>query len=309
MIITDDEKFAHELNKKGYKAVLEGDNPTRTALGAIASVVDEFEEYDVIIQYQPTSPFVRPEHLTEAIEKLFVNKHDSVVSIKQMTDHPVRTLQIVGNEVHPYGGFYDDRILNRQDLPDAFKFNGAFYVRRRYLYEEFARRPEGFALGNSIGFVLMGRRESVDINDEFDWELAKFIAEGMHPPKPPVKVAVVGSEERRWAPEQKAKAKYKIRKILESYDNPVLVSGACPRGGVDIWAEEIADSMGIEKIIFPAKVYRWDGSGGFKERNIKIAETCDVLYDIEPKGKRSGGTWTLEYAEKLGKPTHRIEIE
>lgn len=123
------------------------------------------------------------------------------------------------------------------------------------------------------------------------------------------KVAIVGSEEKKWTPEQKKRAVELIREILSAYGNPVLVSGGCHRGGVDIWAEEAADDLGIKKIIFPATKHRWSGAGGYRERNIKIAETCDVLYDIEPKGKRSGGTWTLEYAEKLGKPVYKIEIE
>lgn len=79
----------------------------------------------------------------------------------------------------------------------------------------------------------------------------------------------------------------------------------------------------------------------FKPRNIKVATVSDVLYDIEPKGScrhckgigfigrlipkflrepikkckyckgtgvYSGGTWTLRYAEKLGKEVHQIVI-
>lgn len=85
---------------------------------------------------------------------------------------------------------------------------------------------------------------------------------------------------------------------------------------------------------------------GFHSRNIQIAEASDVLYDIEPKGSckhcggkgkvtkvvkgvfseydgtaieicryclgtgnYSGGTWTMRYAEKLGKETHLVVIE
>ena len=84
----------------------------------------------------------------------------------------------------------------------------------------------------------------------------------------------------------------------------VLVSGHCPKGGVDIWAEEIADELGIKKEIYPAEVNQWNDrycyeSGhthmgetvvdytrkmkGYRSRNIQIAEACDVLYCIVPK--------------------------
>jgi len=123
-------------------------------------------------------------------------------------------------------------------------------------------------------------------------------------------VAIVGSEEKYWTDEQKRRVKDIIRKILTSYLNPVLVSGGCHRGGVDIWAEEVADELGIKKLIFPARVHRWSGKGGYRDRNIKIAKACDVIYDIEPvqRKKLSGGYWTLEYARKLGKKVSLIRV-
>lgn len=72
---------------------------------------------------------------------------------------------------------------------------------------------------------------------------------------------------------------------------------------------------------------------GYKSRNIKIAEECDVLYCIVPynwdnfnmqppyddyswcrhckvwKHPTNGGCWTLKKAKKLGKETHLVVIE
>jgi len=181
-----------------------------------------------------------------------------------------------------------------------------------------------------------------------------------------MKIAIVGAEEAKWTKEQKEKAQNIIRCIFVRCSMPkdltaeelelqldrpwfslvkgdlILVSGHCPKGGVDIWAEEIANRLGIQKEIYPAQVKRWhdrticpwcEGAirggregrlttcrhcgrvvfpkrlKGYRSRNIQIAKACDVLYDIEPEGKRSGGTWTLEYAKKLGKEVHKIEIE
>jgi len=125
-----------------------------------------------------------------------------------------------------------------------------------------------------------------------------------------IRVAFVGSEERKWSEEQKRRAKRLIVDIVLSYValgyDVVVVSGRCPRGGVDIWAEEIADQLGLSKQIYPPEKPRWYY---YKKRNILIAENCDVLYDIEPKGKRSGGTWTMRYAKRLGKPVFLVEID
>ena len=125
-----------------------------------------------------------------------------------------------------------------------------------------------------------------------------------------IKIAIVGSEENKWSEEQKERAKEVIEKIFRDYldvgYDVVLISGGCPKGGVDVWAEEIADRMGIKKRIFRPEKNGWYY---YRKRNVKIARSCDVIYDIEPKGKRSGGTWTLGFARKIGKHGELIEID
>jgi len=177
------------------------------------------------------------------------------------------------------------------------------------------------------------------------------------------RVAVVGSESKYWTPEQRTEVMKKIKEIFideaireiqraideipsEEYKkrlfyNPYahlrriqLVSEGCPKGGVDIWAETVADVLGIEKDIKYPEVGQWDDleeykpevdlskapllespmvhtrKKGYKSRNIEIAEICDVLYCIDPKGrKRSGARWTMAYAQKLGKETHLVLVE
>jgi len=172
-----------------------------------------------------------------------------------------------------------------------------------------------------------------------------------------MKIAIVGAQESKWTKEQKKKVKEAIE-IIFFHDcgfdrNITLVSGHCPYGGVDIWAEEIADDLKIKKEIYKSLVNQWEdskqkcnichGTGmkdmgwhkrfgewehdkeacdnfgcikgwqklrGYKSRNIQIAEVCDILYCIEPKGRtRSGGIWTMNYAKKLGKKVYLVKIE
>jgi hypothetical protein len=119
-----------------------------------------------------------------------------------------------------------------------------------------------------------------------------------------MRIAIVGAEESKWSKEQQRKVKQTIKQILGSAlelfkpDDVILVSGHCPKGGVDIWAEEIAKELGIKTEIYAPEVNQWEdekmiehGVGysqvykirkGYKSRNILIAEACDILYDIEP---------------------------
>jgi len=160
-----------------------------------------------------------------------------------------------------------------------------------------------------------------------------------------MKIAIVGADERKWNKEQKKRAKHKIQEIFCKYGIPhwasnkefihhwdwskiTLISGGCHRRGVDIWAEEIANKLGIKKEIYPAEVHQWEDKEvfdkdwdcgatalvhhqrGYRSRNIEIAEACDILFDIEPKGRtHGGGIWTMDYAKKLGKEVYQIVIE
>ena len=151
-----------------------------------------------------------------------------------------------------------------------------------------------------------------------------------------MKIAIVGSEEKYWTPEQREKVVRRIKKILyqpyvimgdkgfhETMIKPVtLISGGCPKGGVDIWAEIVADILGIPKDIKNPEINQWRDSMtidvnddeiklmGYKSRNILIAEECDVLYCFDPAYRDwSGGRWTMKHAEKLGKEIHLELIE
>ena len=121
-----------------------------------------------------------------------------------------------------------------------------------------------------------------------------------------MKIAIVGASKEKWSEKDEMIVKKIIFGILKSDIEVVLVSGHSPKGGVDIWAEEVANKYGIKNEIYKPETFNWSG---FKKRNILIAQNCDILYAIEPVGrKHSGGLWTLNYAKKLGKPAFKIEI-
>lgn len=90
-----------------------------------------------------------------------------------------------------------------------------------------------------------------------------------------MKIGIVGHEAAKFTPETEAKARAIIRALLTPED-AILVSGHCPLGGIDIWAEEVAKELGRSMEIFPPANYSW--SAGYKPRNIKIARTSDIVH-------------------------------
>lgn len=76
--------------------------------------------------------------------------------------------------------------------------------------------------------------------------------------------------------------------------------------GVDTLAEEYAFFWGIEFEAFKPKEHRWSGANGFQARNLKIAQTCDMLLRIYHEGiKTRGSEYTANEAARLGKPVYQ----
>lgn len=134
------------------------------------------------------------------------------------------------------------------------------------------------------------------------------------------------------------RVEYIIKKAFPDLaNNIILISGGCGytaldfsnylSPGVDEWAEIVADVLGIPKDIHYAPAGQWNDKldiiyetprgnleqvlKGYQTRNIEIAKTCGVLYCFDPKwrGSKTGGQWTMRYAQKLGKETHLVQIE
>lgn len=142
------------------------------------------------------------------------------------------------------------------------------------------------------------------------------------------RVGIVGNGSDKFTALTEAKAKILISHLLGNSlpklygKNIILVSGHSPVGGIDIWAEEYADSVGIQKDIKIPQTNSWSGTYGYRARNLDIAKDSDkvhviVVSEYPPSytGRRfkkcyhcgtsdhvkSGACWTAIQARKLGK--------
>ena len=90
-------------------------------------------------------------------------------------------------------------------------------------------------------------------------------------------IGIVGHEAAKFTTESEAIAREVIRYLLED-PSSVLVSGHCPLGGIDIWAEEEAIRLNRHMQIFSPQSNSWET--GFKPRNLQIANTSDIVHCI-----------------------------
>lgn len=91
-----------------------------------------------------------------------------------------------------------------------------------------------------------------------------------------LKIGIVGHEQNKFTRDGRQKARDIIFDLTK--EHCTVISGHCHLGGVDIWAEEIAQARGRPLVIHAPTILKWDG--GYKQRNLKIAEDSDIVHVI-----------------------------
>lgn len=140
---------------------------------AIEHTIEHYNNYDYIVLLQPTSPLRTTKHIDESIELLQSKDGDAVISVTQMEHSPLwsNTLDENGSMID----FISDEIKNKrsQDLETYYRLNGAIYIcqKDRLLSEKC------FFLKDDIFAYKMDNENSIDIDEEIDFELAKLYME------------------------------------------------------------------------------------------------------------------------------------
>lgn len=170
VVTTDDSKIALLSEKFGASVIrraseLAGDEVPLDPVIYDAMVQKEklaFDEYDIVITLQPTSPLLKTSTLDAAIEKFEDFAVDSVLSV--VDDRHLSWGYDENNE--RYFPNYIER-KNRQYLPKDFRETGAILATRRNFVREDSR------LGTNLDLIELSRQESVDIVNYEDWLIAE----------------------------------------------------------------------------------------------------------------------------------------
>ncbi len=130
---------------------------------------------DIIVQLQPTCPFVHAEKIDESIKKVLEGS-DCSVSLRRIGhEHPYRAKKILqdGSFTRFIEGIDVEKYQNRQDLPPTYCTTGAIYTRRRHLLENWSGKD--FCLGQNPTAVILNDIEGTNIDNLIDFEFAEFI--------------------------------------------------------------------------------------------------------------------------------------
>ena len=138
----------------------------------------EFEDSDVVLLLQPTSPFRDSSFIVKAC-RLFEDRVDSVFSVQECTHHhPSRALFIDANGFLVTDDFTGTAFFPRQEVPPVFFRNGAIYA------AQVSTILRGSFLGEFCRPLVMDEFASLDINTPFDLEVARSMVKSRKLPSP-----------------------------------------------------------------------------------------------------------------------------
>lgn len=164
-VSTDSEDIKRVSQAYGAKII---NRPTELATDTAStnSVIKHFlDEIDVqdFALVQATSPLLKMEYLLKGFLKFKEKQYDSILSVNE-------TKGFYWNKNGIPKNFTMGNKKRTQDIESWFAENGAFYITSK---ENFLKKKT--LTNGEVGFIIMPRDDSVDIDDYEDLELAKAI--------------------------------------------------------------------------------------------------------------------------------------
>jgi len=176
IVSTDSLEYKEISEKYGAEVILRDESlasDTATSFMVVEDIIKKTEDvdYDYFVLLQPTSPFRTENHIRESVE-LFENnskKVDFLVSVCK-SDKSSSVIKVIE----------EDLLLKNYDLDysNYRRQNGVEYVPNGAIFigktKEYLKNRHFF--GNKSIAYIMSKKDSIDIDDKLDFELAILIA-------------------------------------------------------------------------------------------------------------------------------------
>jgi N-acylneuraminate cytidylyltransferase len=141
---------------------------------AILHALDNLEgQFDLVVLLQPTSPLRTASDIDGTIQACISAASPAAVSVTTPSKSPYWMCTMREDGTLKPLIEADIPIHRRQDLPEAFSYNGAVYVART----EYFREHHTFFGNDTVGYLMPPER-SIDIDTELDLRLAESVISG-----------------------------------------------------------------------------------------------------------------------------------
>ena len=176
MVSTDSEKYAEIARNYGAQVPFlrsaETSSDTASSWDAVAEVIENYRKlgniFDTFMLLQPTSPLRTAENIREAYDEMAQKDANSIISLCEVDHSPLQCNTLPENL--SLDGFIrkESKGKRRQDMPTYYRFNGAIYLSKVdfFMQDHDIYREKCFA-------YVMSKHDSIDIDDEFDFAMAR----------------------------------------------------------------------------------------------------------------------------------------
>lgn len=177
IVSTDSQKYADISKQFGAEVPFlrseENSNDKAGSWDVVKEVLSKLDEkYDIVILLQPTSPLRTSQHIKDAIKLFFEKDADTVCSVCE-TPHPMFWCNTLNDNLSMKDFIKKEFRKRRQELPKSYTLNGAIYIcKTKYINNLDFYSDKSYA-------YIMGKKYSIDIDDELDFNLVELIIEKM----------------------------------------------------------------------------------------------------------------------------------
>ena len=181
LVSTDDAEIADIAKKYGAKVPFlrpkELASDTAKTIDAVLHAIETLrkagETFDSLVLLQPTSPLRTAEDIDKAIETFYQFNRQPVVSVSEVSDHPIliRTIEQTPNGDRLKPLLDGSSTVRRQDMPPFYRVNGSIYINP---IEEISQTT---SFNDNLVPFIMQKNHSVDIDEPIDLRIAEWIAE------------------------------------------------------------------------------------------------------------------------------------
>ncbi len=175
MVSTDDEEIAKIAREYGAKVPFLRSSTNSNDFAVLADVVEEVVskygqqnmKFEHICCILPTAPFVTPNKIIEAYNKLKEADLDTVFPVLEYSFPIQRSLKIENDKVAMVWSEYLN--TRSQDLESRYHDSGQFYWLQS---NSFSKNKKLFT--NNSGAIVISELHAQDIDTETDWKLAEI---------------------------------------------------------------------------------------------------------------------------------------
>jgi CMP-N,N'-diacetyllegionaminic acid synthase len=177
IVSTDSEKYAKVVKQYGAEApflrpdYLATDTSVEidACLHMMKWVKENWEEYDIIIKLQATSPLRTATDIDKALEKLENKQADTIISISKAQISPLWMNTLPKDE--SMQDFISPKIqkMNRQELPVHYTLNGYLFIARW----DHLENNKSWHGGRSFAFIVDSKK-ALDIDEPIDLDLVRL---------------------------------------------------------------------------------------------------------------------------------------